>query len=73
MATHTLTLTPALRNPNSEGSLDTSILNGKSIQRTAYIDVYVGGSRKTVERFDGGTFDDTTIQTTLTALAGDVS
>lgn len=58
MASYTLSLTPALRNFATEGGLDTSILNGVSLQRTGYIDVYNGTDRKIVQVADGETFDD---------------
>jgi hypothetical protein len=67
MTTYTVTLTPAAVNFNSEGSLDTAILNGSSIQRTAYINVFNGTNQKVVEVADGGTFTDT-IETWLTAF-----
>lgn len=59
MANYQLVLTPQLVAPNTEGSMDTSILNGVSIQRTGYIEVYNSGKRKIVEPKDGGTFTDT--------------
>jgi hypothetical protein len=37
MADYSLKLTPAVRNIDSEGSLDTSVVNGESIQRTVNI------------------------------------
>ena len=59
MTTYTLKLTPALRNFSTEGGLDTAILNGVSLQRTAYIDVYNGTTRRIVEVRDGQSFNDT--------------
>ena len=59
MTTYTLKLTPALRNFTTLGGLDTAILNGVSIQRTGYFDVYNGSNRKIVEVRDGQTFNDT--------------
>lgn len=62
MATYTLSLTPALINLGTEGSLDTSILNGVSTQRTGYVQTTVSGnlySLKVTEVNDGGVFTDT--------------
>lgn len=59
MTTYTLDLTPALRNLSTEGGLDTSLLNGVSLQRSGYIEVHNGANRKIVEVMDGGTFNDT--------------
>lgn len=59
MTTYTLNLTPALRNFTTEGGLDTSLLNGVSLQRTGYIDVYNGTDRKIVQVNDGESFNDT--------------
>ena len=56
---YTVKLTPDLRNLGTEGSLDTSVVNGVSIQRTVYLDVYNGADRKIVQVRDGATFDDT--------------
>lgn len=58
MATYTLKLTPDLVNLASEGSLDTSLLNGVSTQRTGYIEVHNNGDRKIVEVKDGDSFTD---------------
>lgn len=59
MATYTLSLTPSLRNLATEGSLDTAILNGSSIQRTGYIETVDGsGDRKVTEMADGEAFND---------------
>jgi hypothetical protein len=44
MADYSLKLTPSIRNIDSEGSLDTSVLNGESIQRTVNILEVVDGS-----------------------------
>jgi hypothetical protein len=60
MENYLLKLTPDARNMDSEGSLDTSVLNGKSIQRTMNIlDVTdSSGNRKVVGVLrDGQTFD----------------
>lgn len=59
MATYTLNLSPVLVNMSTEGGLDTSILNGNSIQRTAYLEVYNNNDRKIVAVKDGDTFTDT--------------
>ncbi len=58
MAGYRIKLTPTLINLASEGSLDTSVSNGVSIQRTAYIEVYNAGKRKIVSKVDGTSFDD---------------
>ena len=58
MSTYTLALTPTLVNLGTEGSLDTSILNGVSIQRTGYIELVDGSDRKVLELFDGEVFTD---------------
>jgi hypothetical protein len=62
MASYTLKLTPADRNLGSEGSLDTSVLNGVSLQRTGYIEVVNSADlqqRMVWEIADGATFNDT--------------
>ena len=60
MADYTVTLTPALINLASEGSLDTSVVGGVSIQRTFNAVTIVNGTnRKVVGRLeDGDTFSD---------------
>jgi hypothetical protein len=60
MADYTVTLTPALINLASEGSLDTSVVDGVSIQRTFNAVTIVNGTnRKVVGRLeDGDTFSD---------------
>jgi hypothetical protein len=67
MASYTLDLSPVLVNMASEGSMDTSLLNGVSLQRTGYIEVVNNGSRKVVVVGDGDTFTDT--MQTLTDLS----
>lgn len=64
MATFTVDLTPDVRNEVSEGSLDTSVVNGLSIQRTKESVLVVNGSdRKQLYRLaDGETYDDTTFE-----------
>jgi hypothetical protein len=67
MASYTLKLTPTLRNLGTEGGLDTSILNGLSLQRTGYIEtVNSSGGRKVSEMMDGEMFTD--VPQTLTDL-----
>lgn len=67
MASYTLKLTPTLRNLGTEGSLDTAVVNGASIQRSGYIETVNGdGGRKVSEMMDGETFDD--VAQTLTDL-----
>ena len=58
MATYTLALTPSLINLGTEGSLDTSVVNGASIQRTGYLEVVDGADRKVLELIDGEVFND---------------
>ena len=58
MADYRIKLTPNLINLASEGSLDTSVQNGVSIQRTAYFEVYNSGKRKIVSKVDGSSFND---------------
>lgn len=62
MASYTLKLTPTLRNLGTEGSLDTSVVNGVSLQRTGYMTTADGGDAqlvKVTELNDGQTFTDT--------------
>jgi hypothetical protein len=58
MSTYTLALTPTLINLGTEGSLDTSISNGVSLQRTGYIETVSGTDRKVLELIDGEVFTD---------------
>ena len=61
MANYQVKLTPSAINLGTEGSLDTSIVNGVSIQRT-YVDVdvvTVSGRKKVGRLKDGETFNDT--------------
>ena len=59
MANYTINLTPALINLATEGSLDTSIVEGCSLQRTAYLEtVDSTGGRKVLELVDCEEFDD---------------
>lgn len=64
MATYTVDLTPVVVTPVSEASLDTSVLNGLSLQRTKESLLVVnGGDRKQLYRLaDGETYDDTTFE-----------
>lgn len=61
MATFTAELSPVLVNLGTEGSLDTSVTGGNSLQRTVHgIMVVNTGERKMVGRIaDGGSFNDT--------------
>ena len=66
MSNYSIKLTPDLIDPTTEGSLDSSILNGRSIQRTVnMLEVENTGNRKVVAAVDGDTFNDTTFQDTL--------
>lgn len=60
MSNYQVQLTPQLVNLGTEGSLDTAVVNGHSIQRTMVdIDVVNGTNRKKVGRLsDGNTFND---------------
>jgi hypothetical protein len=70
MATYTVKLTPALRNPGTEGSMDEAIVNGVSIQRSvSMVQVENTTNKKIVGSIvDGGTFTDTI--DTLTTYPG---
>lgn len=59
MANYVAKLTPTLRHAGTEGSMDTSLVNGVSIQRTGYFEVYNSTNRKIVAVNDGETFNDT--------------
>lgn len=67
MATYTVDLTPTVVTQTSEASLDTSVLNGLSLQRTKECLLVVSGSnRKQLYRLaDGETYDDTTFATVV--------
>lgn len=64
MASYTVQLTPSFMNQVSEGHLDTSVVGGRSIQRTEDALLVVNGSdRKQLYRLaDGETYDDTTFE-----------
>jgi hypothetical protein len=63
MSNYNIKLTPNFIDPTTEGSLDSSILNGKSLQRTFNMyEVDNAGSRKMISVKDGDTFNDTTYQ-----------
>lgn len=63
MSNYNTKLTPNFIDPTTEGSLDSSILNGKSIQRTFNMcEVVNNGNRKMISVKDGETFNDTTFQ-----------
>lgn len=61
MATYTVTLTPTNVSPSSEGSLDTALVGGLSIQRTMNALLIKNGTDyKMVGKLkDGDTFTDT--------------
>jgi hypothetical protein len=61
MASYQVNLTPKLRNYTTEGGLDTTVVNGVSLQRTVNMVMTVDGSaRKVVKQVvDGGSFTDT--------------
>lgn len=69
MASYTVDLTPTPVTFSSEGSLDTSVLNGLSAQRTMESLLVVdseSGNRKQLYRLnDGETYDDTTFETVV--------
>ena len=60
MATYIVDLSPALVNLGTEGSLDTSVTGGNSIQRSVHgIYFHADGEFKMTGRIsDGGTFTD---------------
>lgn len=60
MASYVVGLTPVLRNFTTEGGLDTTVVNGVSLQRTVNMLMTVDGSdRKVVGNVvDGGSFND---------------
>ena len=62
MPKYQLELSPTnIPNNGGEGSLDTSLLNGNSIQRTGYVTIInEDGSTKTLNLKDGANFDSTT-------------
>lgn len=65
MATYTVKLTPDLVNRDTEGSLDTAVVAGKSIQRTMNGILLYNGDGTDYRMFgnlaDGDEIDDTTI------------
>lgn len=67
MATYTVDLTPDVVNQASEASLDTSVLNGLSLQRTKESILVVNGpNRKQLYRLtDGETYNDTSFETVV--------
>lgn len=67
MAVYTVDLTPSLVNQSSEGSLDTSVVAGLSLQRTMESLLVVNGAdRKQLYRLaDGETYDNTTFETVV--------
>lgn len=71
MASYTVKLTPDFRNQVSEGHLDTSVVDGHSIQRTEESLLVVNGSdRKLLYRLaDGETYDDTTFETVVPSVS----
>jgi hypothetical protein len=64
MSNYNIKLTPDLINPGTEGSLDTSIFNGKSLQRTLSMTEIVNGeNRKMIANVqDGAAIDNVTFQ-----------
>ena len=70
MASYTVDLTPVVVTAVSEGSLDTSVMGGNSIQRTKESVLVVNGAnRKQLYRLaDGETYDDTTFATVSSDL-----
>jgi len=65
MASYTVELTPVVVTPVSEGSLDTSVVEGLSTQRTFNDKLVVNGmDKKMVGRLaDGASYDNTTFET----------
>lgn len=63
MSNYNIKLTPNFITPFSEGDLDSSILDGKSLQRTFNMyEVKNYGNKKMISAKDGETFNDTTFQ-----------
>ena len=63
MSNYNIKLTPTFIDPTTEGSLDSSLLNGKSIQRTFNMyEVNNDGNRKMISAKDGEEFNNTTFQ-----------
>lgn len=58
MAQYNFNLTPDLVNAGTEGSMDTSVVDGVSAQRTGVMLVVNGSNRKVVVLTDGEVFDD---------------
>lgn len=73
MANYLVKLTPTLRNFATEGGLDTTVVNGVSLQRTVNMVMTVDGSNRKVigNRADGGSFNDAA--QTLLNVAGIVA
>lgn len=69
MADYIAKLVPDLLNFSTESGLDTSILNGVSLQRTINcLEVGLSGDRKSVSVIDGESFSSTA--QTLSSVAG---
>ena len=68
MSNYTIDLSPVFTNIAEEGGLDTSVLNGKSLQRTFNMCEVVNDNcspracRKMISAHDGDTYNDTTFQ-----------
>jgi hypothetical protein len=63
MSNYNVKLTPNFTNPATEGSLDSSLLNGKSLQRTFNMyEINNDGNRKMISAKDGEEFNNTTFQ-----------
>lgn len=59
MASYTVKLTPSLVNFSTEGGLDTTVVNGVSLQRTVnMLNVENSGLKVVGNVADGGSFDD---------------
>lgn len=70
MTSYTMKVTPTLRHMGTEGGLDNTIVNGVSLQRGGYIEVYNSTSRKIVSHVDGYVFDDTIPVWNTTGMPG---
>jgi hypothetical protein len=69
MADFVINLSPATKTVGGEGSLDNSIVNGNSIQRSMYLEVVDStGKRKVLSLKDGDTFSDSTFKTVIDVL-----
>jgi len=67
MTSYTVDLSPVFVNPNTDGSLDASVLSGLSQQRSLYVEF--GSTRKVYSRVIDGQVITDTAQTVTTMWA----